>query len=93
LVDDGLAERANLISNLLLLEAAPHFAPLSGVDSAAMVEVHLIPVPKERLRAMPKEERALFLLLGYRSHHWSNTIAQDGDSNFGEGRNPMRVEK
>src|ERR1700730_18492696 len=30
-----------------------------------MIQVYRIPVPKERLRAMPKDERVLFLLLGY----------------------------
>ena len=30
-----------------------------------MIQVYRIPVPKERLRAMPKDERVLLLLLGY----------------------------
>ena len=30
-----------------------------------MIDVIRIPLPKDRLRAMPKEERALFFLLGY----------------------------
>lgn len=30
-----------------------------------MIDVYRIPVPKERLWAMPKDERVLFLLLGY----------------------------
>jgi hypothetical protein len=30
-----------------------------------VIEVLRIPLPKDRLRAMPKEERALFFLLGY----------------------------
>jgi hypothetical protein len=30
-----------------------------------MIQVYRIPVPKERLPAMPKDERVLLLLLGY----------------------------
>ena len=33
-----------------------------------MIDVYKIPVPKDRLRAMPKDERALLLLLGYASN-------------------------
>jgi len=33
-----------------------------------MIEVHRIPVPKDRLRALPKDERVLLLLLGYVSN-------------------------
>src|SRR5579871_2095927 len=36
-----------------------------------MIEVYRIPVPKDRLRAMPKEERVLFLLLGYAANQLS----------------------
>ena len=32
------------------------------------IEVHRIPVPKDRLRALPKDERVLLLLLGYVSN-------------------------
>lgn len=33
-----------------------------------MIEVYRIPVPKERLRALPKDERVLLLLMGYVSN-------------------------
>jgi hypothetical protein len=33
-----------------------------------MIEVYRIPVPKDRLRALPKDERVLLLLLGYVSN-------------------------
>jgi hypothetical protein len=33
-----------------------------------MIEVYRIPIPKERLRALPKDERVLLLLLGYVSN-------------------------
>lgn len=36
-----------------------------------MIEVYRIPVPKDRLRAMPKDERVLFLLLGYAANQLS----------------------
>src|SRR5260370_29931217 len=37
----------------------------------SMVEADRIPVPKERLRAMPRDERVLVLLLGYVSNQLS----------------------
>ena len=33
-----------------------------------MIEVYRIPIPKDRLRALPKDERVLLLLLGYVSN-------------------------
>jgi hypothetical protein len=36
-----------------------------------MIQVYRIPVPKERLGAMPKNERVLLLLLGYVSNQLS----------------------
>ena len=36
-----------------------------------MIQVYRIPVPKERLRKMPKDERVLFLLLGYAANQLS----------------------
>ena len=36
-----------------------------------MIQVYRIPVPKERLRAMPKDERVLLLLLGYAANQLS----------------------
>jgi hypothetical protein len=37
----------------------------AGGVAVSMIEVFCIPVPKERLLAMPKEDRGLLLLLGY----------------------------
>ncbi len=36
-----------------------------------MIQIYRIPVPKECLRAMPKDERVLFLLLGYAANQLS----------------------
>ena len=36
-----------------------------------MIKVYRIPVPKDRLRAMPKDERVLLLLLGYAANQLS----------------------
>lgn len=36
-----------------------------------MLKVYRIPIPKDRLRAMPKDERVLFVLLGYASNQIS----------------------
>jgi hypothetical protein len=36
-----------------------------------MIQVYRIPVPKERLRAMPRDERVLLLLLGYAANQLS----------------------
>jgi hypothetical protein len=36
-----------------------------------MIQVYRIPVPKERLRAMPKDERVLLLLLGHAANQLS----------------------
>src|ERR1700744_2869971 len=36
-----------------------------------MIEVYRIPVPKDRLRAMPRDERVLLLLLGYAANQLS----------------------
>jgi hypothetical protein len=36
-----------------------------------MIQVYRIPIPKSRLRAMPKDERVLLLLLGYASNQLS----------------------
>jgi hypothetical protein len=36
-----------------------------------MIQVYRIPVPKDRLRAMPKDERVLLLLLGYAANQLS----------------------
>ena len=36
-----------------------------------MIVVYRIPVPKDRLRSMPKEERVLLLLLGYAANQLS----------------------
>jgi hypothetical protein len=33
-----------------------------------MIEVYRIPIPKDRLRALPDDERVLLLLLGYVSN-------------------------
>ena len=33
-----------------------------------MIEVYRIPIPKDRIRALPKDERVLLLLLGYVSN-------------------------
>jgi len=33
-----------------------------------MIEVHRIPIPKDRILALPKDERVLLLLLGYVSN-------------------------
>jgi hypothetical protein len=36
-----------------------------------MIQIYRIPVPKERLRAMPRDERVLLLLLGYAANQLS----------------------
>lgn len=36
-----------------------------------MIQVYRIPVPKDRLRAMPQDERAFLLLLGYAANQLS----------------------
>ena len=36
-----------------------------------MIEIYMVPVPKDRLRSMPQEERALLLLLGYATNQLS----------------------
>jgi hypothetical protein len=36
-----------------------------------MLKVYRIPIPKDRLRAMPNDERVLFVLLGYASNQIS----------------------
>jgi hypothetical protein len=52
--------------------------PVRGGVAAMDVDVLQIPVPKERLLAVPKEERALFFMLGYdkpSSWRWSRLPA------------------
>ena len=49
-----------------------------------MIQIYRIPVPEECLRAMPKDERVLFLLLGYAA----NQLSMLQTLNFATNRTP-----
>jgi hypothetical protein len=68
LSDPRFARRAAKRKTLYVIKnktAGPvHYRP-RRIRAPQMIDVLRIPVPKETLRAIPKAERALFLLLGY----------------------------
>jgi hypothetical protein len=54
------------------LADGPAFRPLRWCKfGITMLQIYRVPVPKDRLRAMPRDERVLLLLLGYAANQLS----------------------